>query len=73
VALAVDADSVYFTNSSTLWKVARDGGIPTALAGDQGAPNAVVVDGTGVYWTDGTDWPPPPDGGGGQVVKITPK
>jgi len=72
-AVAVDDTNVYFTSYSVVYEVPRAGGAPTAIASNQGAPNALAVDATSVYWTDGTSWPPPPGGGGGQVMKLAPK
>jgi hypothetical protein len=72
-AVAADDASVYFTSYSTIWKVAQAGGVPAVLASNQGSPNALAVDATNLYWTDGTSWPPPLDGGGGQIMKLTPK
>ncbi len=72
-AIAADDASVYFTTYDMVWKVARSGGQATVVASNQGSPNALAVDATSVYWTDGTDWPPPPGGGGGRVMKLTPK
>jgi hypothetical protein len=72
-AVAVDDANVYFTSYAVVYEVPHAGGNPTVLASNQGAPNALAVDATHVYWTDGTNWPPPPGGGGGQVAALTPK
>ena len=55
---------MYFASYGTLWKVALDGGVATAIASDQGAPSAIAVDDASVYWTNAV---------GGQVMKLTPK
>jgi hypothetical protein len=72
-AVVADDANVYFTSYSAVYEVPRSGGIPTALAWNQGSPNALAVDATRLYWTDGTSWPPPPGGGGGQLVALSPK
>jgi hypothetical protein len=63
-AIAVDDASVYFTSWGSVWRIAFADLQPTRVATDQSEPNAIAVDGTSVYWTDGS---------GGHVMKLTPK
>jgi hypothetical protein len=68
-AVAVDATSVYWTNSSTSYngndgtvmKVPIGGGAPTTLAAGQSNPWRIAVDATSVYWTST---------GAGTVMKV---
>jgi hypothetical protein len=60
VAIAVDATSVYWTNTTpvpqnptgTVMKVGLAGGVPTTLATGQSGPEAIAVDATSVYWAN---------------------
>jgi hypothetical protein len=72
-AVAIDDANAYFTSPSVVYEVPLEGGNAAVLASNQGGPNALALNATGVYWTDGTSWPPAPGSGGGQVVKLTPK
>ena len=64
--IAVDATSVYWTNSvnGMVMKVPLDGGTPTTLASNQEIPYGIAVDATSVYWANR---------GGGGVMRLTPK
>jgi hypothetical protein len=66
VCLAVDATSLYWTDSSAgnVTKVPLNGGAPVTLASGQNKPMGVAIDATSVYWTNH---------GGGTVMKATPK
>ena len=53
--IAVDATSVYWTNSSgngTVMKVALAGGTPVTLTSNRSGASLLAVDGTSVYWTN---------------------
>jgi hypothetical protein len=58
VGIAIDATSIYFTNSDapngggrgSVVMVPIGGGSPTVLAMDQAGPGAIAVDATSVYW-----------------------
>lgn len=50
--LAVDADSVYFTTGDSAWRVARQTGSATRIAGGQQNAANVAVGAKGVYWID---------------------
>ena len=62
IYIAVDATSVYWTDSDTssgtsgsngtVMKVPVGGGPPTVLASGQDGPDRIAVDATSVYWTD---------------------
>ncbi len=64
--IAVDATSVYWTNSTggAVMKVPLDGGVATTLASGQSGPFDIAVDDSSVYWTN-TD--------GGTVMALCPK
>jgi hypothetical protein len=68
--IAVDATSVYWTNSSangangTVMKASLDGSGMTTLATGQNTPNSIAVDATSVYWLNLVGY---------TVMKLTPK
>jgi hypothetical protein len=70
--LAVDATSVYWTDSTggTVMKVPLAGGTPTTLASGQSSPDYIAVDGTSVYWTNDADYD---FADTGTIMKLTPK
>ena len=61
--VAVDGQNLYFAvdgndsmgPSSTVFKMAIDGGAPVILASEQGGPDTVAVEGANVYWTNGAN------------------
>jgi hypothetical protein len=64
-AIAVDATSVYWTNSDgTIMKVAIGGGNAVTLASGQGDSVGIAVDATSAYWTSPATY---------SVMKLTPK
>jgi hypothetical protein len=76
VAVATDAENVYFTTLNEVAVVPIGGGVPAALATDQLGPDAIVVDTQRAYWvnagsaTNGTvmQGPKSPADGGGLLV-----
>ena len=70
-AIAADDTSVYFTSWGTVLKIGFTDIQPTQIAANQGDPNAIVLNGASVYWTNADVWP----SGAccGQVMKLTPK
>jgi len=64
--------SVYWTDygAGTILKADRGGGV-TTLATGQNNPGHLVVDGTGVYWTNYGD--SGSSSTNGSVMKLTPK
>jgi hypothetical protein len=71
--IAVDAHSVYWTNTGSVMKVPIGGGALITLAADQPSPAAIAVDATNVYWTN-VITPCPGDAtdcvAGGTVMKL---
>jgi hypothetical protein len=63
-----DDANVYFTSYADVWRVPLSGGVPLAIASSQGAPLALALDATSLYWVDDAGGSP-----GGQVIKLTPK
>jgi hypothetical protein len=53
-ALALDGDSVYFTdtNAGAIERVPKGGGVPTTVATDGDDPIGIAVDDRCVYWTN---------------------
>ncbi len=49
--IAVDAESVYFTNESTVMKVPIEGGTAITLASELPSSRGFVLQGQSVYWT----------------------
>ena len=51
MAIALDAESVYWTSTTSVVKVAKTGGQPvTVVAGQSGGPSSLTLDGTNLYW-----------------------
>lgn len=69
IAIAVDSKSVYYASGDTIWKLARSGGTPVALAQHQDEPLQIAVDDDSVYWRNGTTG----SGMHGALLKLTPK
>lgn len=71
LAVAVDANNVYYSTVGGVYKVPLVGGEPTVLATGQSQPVNVAVDATNVYWTneyDGSLMRVPVDGGKAPVA-----
>ncbi len=67
-AIAVDAQSVYWTTDTSVMKVPISGGSPTTLANGTGA---TAVDATSLYWTTGNSVMKVPLAGGSPVRLTT--
>lgn len=66
-AMALDADNVYWTSMNTdggVYRTAKTGGAPVALAGQQPRAASVAVDTAGIYWST---WGDPQQPGTGKV------
>jgi len=51
-AIAVDADNVYWANTTAVLSAPKTGGgLVTTVAGQQDGPNAITAVDSGVYWT----------------------
>jgi hypothetical protein len=62
--IATDDQFIYWADGfdgGTVWRLAKDGGQPVALATDQASPQYPVVDGGSVYW-----W----NAGSGAVMRV---
>lgn len=56
--IAIDATSIYFTDSTengTVNAVPKAGGAPSILVSGQGKPTAIAVDATQIYWANQID------------------
>ena len=70
--LAVDADSIYWTNAGdgSVVSVPKGGGPTTPIAQGQGSPFGIAVNASGVYWTDQTGTVMKAPLGGGALVTL---
>jgi hypothetical protein len=64
--IAVDDEAVYWTSIDSVMRLSKSGGEPVALTTGEGAPDAIVVDATSVYWVDDQA----ADGGGPALRKV---
>jgi hypothetical protein len=51
-AIALDDDCIYFADADAIWRAPKSGGAPAFLAPTTTYVNIVVVDSSGVYWSE---------------------
>jgi hypothetical protein len=54
IAVPTSGGEVYFTAGAAAWAISLEDGGVSALGSESGTPNAIVTDGSSVYWSDAT-------------------